>query len=76
MSDKQLLLDELLALMAAHGTDAARLEKMREPEWLERVSLENLQFLLAKHRALAAIKVENEGVYERWQRSKRERAEE
>lgn len=72
MTDKRALFDEVLSLMEQNGVEAEILEQMRQPEWLERVSVENLEFLLRQHRELRALKVANSGLYERWRASKGE----
>jgi hypothetical protein len=70
--DKHALFDELVQLLRASGTDAELLALVEEPSWFERVSLENLRFLVGKHRELADLHAQNAGLYERWQASKRD----
>lgn len=72
MSDpsKRALFDELHPLMRRNGAGEDLLAKMQEPSWLEQVHIENLRFLLDKHRELEKLRVENDGLYERWQASK------
>ncbi len=71
MTEKRALLDELFPLLEANGCDAELLGKMRHPDWIERVSVANLEFMLRQQRELRALRAQNEGLYERWQRSKR-----
>lgn len=73
MIDKRALFAEVLLLMEQNGIDAEALHHMRQPAWLERVSVENLRFLLQRHRELRALRERNAGLLERWEASRRER---
>lgn len=70
---KQELLQELLPLARANGIGAELLATMQTPGWLAAVATENLEHLLALHRELRRLHVENEGVYERWQAARERR---
>jgi hypothetical protein len=70
MKSKQDLFDELLPLMQENGIDLELLHLMQEPDWLPEATVENLRFLLDKHRALKASRDANQGLYEKWQKSK------
>ncbi len=72
MPGKQELFDELFPLMRENGTEPELLLLMQEPQWLEKVSLENLNFLLGKHRELKATREANAGIWERWNRARGE----
>ena len=69
---KRALFEELVRLLRANGTEAELLALVEEPSWLERVPLENLRFLVGKHRELAELRARNAGLFERWQQSKQE----
>lgn len=70
MDAKRTLLDQLLPMMEQNGVEPGLLRAMREPVWLEAVTMENLQFLLQRHLALQELRQQNAGLYDRWQQSK------
>ncbi len=57
--NKQELLNEFFELLRRNNTDEGSIERFSNPQWQEKVTIDNLKILIEKEKEYAAIKERN-----------------